>query len=257
MSPNFAEYYGAVIDWEKRLAREMSLLEGLARQGGSRVLVPACGTGGHVVALAQRGFHVLGFDADEDAVEFTRRRIESSASSIAAAAGEASVRVLKMEEAQQLGPAYDAAFCLGNALPGLSAAGQLPAAIQGVAGALRPGGVFLTQNLNYDRRWQEKAHWFPPLSGQTAREEVLLVKFADYEPEFINFHAMFLTRERPAGRWQAHVRTSRQIPLSQHRLAQLLREAGFGNLRFWGDYAKSPFDPAKSNDLIVAAERLE
>jgi SAM-dependent methyltransferase len=257
MSPNLAECYDAVIDWEKRLAREISLLEGLARSAGPRVFVPACGTGGHVVALAQRGFRVLGFDADEDAVEFTRGRIESATSSIAAAAGQASVRVLKMEEAQQLGPVYDAAFCLGNALPGFSVAGQLAAAVRGVAGALRPGGIFLTQNLNYDRRWQEKVPWFPLLSGETAREEVLLVKFADYEPESINFHAMFLTREKPAGRWQAHVRTSRQIPLFQDRLALLLREAGFGNLRFWGDYAESPFDPAKSNDLIVAAEKLE
>jgi len=25
---------------------------------------------------------------------------------------------------------------------------------------------------------------------------------------------------------------------------------------FWGDYAKARFDPAKSNDLLVAAEKL-
>ena len=41
MSTNFATYYDAVINWEKRLAREMPLLEELARQGGGRVLVPA------------------------------------------------------------------------------------------------------------------------------------------------------------------------------------------------------------------------
>ena len=253
MPPNFAEYYDAVINWEKRLAREMPLLEEIARSAGPRVLVPACGTGGHVVALAQCGFSVLGFDADPDAVAFVQQRIHRAEEAISASGGEATASVLNMEDVGRLGPNHDAAFCLGNALPGISGEGQLPAALKGLAGALRPGGLLLTQNLNYDLRWREKAHWFPLLSGETAKEEVLLVKFADYEPEAINFHAMFLVREKAGAKWQSHVRSSRQIPLFRNHLAELLTQAGFGNLQFWGDYAKSPFDPVTSNDLLVAA----
>jgi SAM-dependent methyltransferase len=256
MPSNFAEYYDAVINWEKRLAREMPLLEELARGAGPRVLVPACGTGGHVAALAERGFRVLGFDADEDAVAFAQQRINQDADAISAAGGEAKVSLLKMEQAGELGPTHDAAYCLGNALPGISGEGQLLAALKGIAGALRAGGILLTQNLNYDLRWKEKAPWFPLLSGETAKEEVLLVKFADYEQEAINFHAMFLVREKAGEKFQSHVRSSRQIPLFRDLLAQLLTRAGFGKARFWGDYAKSPFDPAKSNDLLVAAEKL-
>ena len=255
MPPNFAEYYDAIIHWEKRLAREMPLLEELARSAGRRVLVPACGTGRHVVALARRGFNVLGFDADEDMVAFTQRGIHRETDAISAAGGEAKVSLLKMEEAGELGPAYDAAFCLGNALPGIAGAGQLPAALKGIAGALRAGGVLLTQNLNYDLRWKEKAHWFPLLSGETAKEEVLLVKFADYEPQEINFHAMFLAREKAGGKWQSHIRSSRQTPLFRDSLADLLTQAGFGKLQFWGDYARTPFDLAKSNDLLIAGEK--
>jgi len=253
MEPTLARYYDAVINWEKRLAREMPRLEELARAAGPRLLVPACGTGGHVVALARRGFKVLGFDADEAALEIAQRKINAAEASIAAADGEARVVQLKMEDAGQLGPHYDAAFCLGNALPGLSESGQLLAALRGVAGALRAGGVFFTQNLNYDRRWREKAKFFPVLSGETPEEEVLLVKFADYEAESINFHALFLARPKAGGTWQSQVRTSRHIPVFRELLAELLRQAGFGKLEFWGDYAKSPFDEAKSNDLIVLA----
>lgn len=256
MAPNFAEYYDTVINWERRLAREMPLLEGLARRAGPRVLVAACGTGGHVVALAERGFSVLGFDADEDAVAFAQQRINQKTDAISAAGGEAKVSVLKMEEARELSPTHDAALCLGNALPGISGEGQLLAALKGMADALRVGGVLLTQNLNYDLRWKEKAHWFPLLSGETAKEEVLLVKFAEYEQEAINFYAMFLVREKAGAKWQTYVRSSRQIPLFRNFIAHLLTQAGFGKLRFWGDYAESPFDPAKSNDLLVAAEKL-
>jgi SAM-dependent methyltransferase len=250
---NLARYFDAVIPWEKRLAREMPLLEEVARNAGRRILIPACGTGGHVVALAQRGFDVLGFDVDEDALEIARRKIHSAAPAIAA--GSARLKRLRMENAGELGTQCDAAFCLGNALPGLSGPGQLLAAMRGVADALRPGGVFFTQNLNYDMRWREKTKFFPVLSGQTADEEVLLVKFAEYEPEFINFHAMFLARPEAGGAWQSHVRSSRQIPLFRERMIELLSQAGFGGFEFWGDYAKTLFDTAQSPDLIVLAEK--
>jgi glycine/sarcosine N-methyltransferase len=255
VEPNLARYYDAVINWEKRLAREMPLLEELARAAGPRLLVPACGTGVHVVALAERGFKTLGFDADEAALEIAQRKINAAEASISAAGGEARLLHLRMEDAGQLRRHYDAALCLGNALPGLSEPGQLLAALRGVAGALRADGVFFTQNLNYDRRWRERAKFFPVLSGETPKEEVLLVKFADYEAESINFHAIFLARPRMGGTWQSQVRTSRQIPLFRERLAELLRQAGFGGLQFWGDYEKSMFDEAKSSDLIVLAKR--
>ena len=255
MSTGFPWCYDAVINWKRRLGREMPLLEELARQAGGRVLIPACGTGGHVVALAQQGFSVLGFDADTGMVEFTRRRIEGAAPVIAAAHGKAEVRLLTMEGAAGLHAEFAAAFCLGNALPGLSAEGQLLAALRGVASALSPGGIFLTQNLNYDLRWQQRLSQFPLLSGETPHEEILLVKVAEYHADYINFHAMFLTREKPSGKWQAHTRTSRQIPLFQKLLTDLTAQAGLGDFRFWGDFARTPFSAEGSHDLIFAASK--
>jgi SAM-dependent methyltransferase len=257
VEPNLAEYYDAVINWEKRLAREMPLVEELAGAAGPRVLVPACGTGAHVVALAERGFKTLGFDADEAALKIAQRKVDAAEASIVAAGGEARLVLLRMEEAGKLGPRYDAAFCLGNALPGLSQPGQLLAALRGVASALRPGGRFFTQNLNYDLRWREKAKFYPLLSGETPEEEVLLVKFADYEDEFISFHALYLVRPKAGGAWQSLVRGSRQIPLFRHHLSELLGQAGLGQLVFWGDYGKTPFDEAKSSDLIVLASKVQ
>ncbi len=251
--PNLARYYDAVVPWHRRLARELPLLEQLARAAGARILVPACGTGGHVVALAERGFSVLGFDVDEPALDIARSKI---ALAPVRPPGEAEVTHLGMEDAGRLGPVFDAAFCLGNALPGLSAPGQLSAALRGVVAALRPGGVFLTQNLNYDQRWKQKARWFPVLAGETSDEEVLLVKFADYEPDVINFHAVFLSRSKSGGPWRTEVRTSRQVPLFHDLMTCVLAEAGLGEFQAWGDYSQSPFDAERSNDLILAGRKV-
>jgi len=256
MPPNFATYYDAVINWEKRLARELPLLVDLARQAGGKVLVPACGTGGHVVALAQQGFDVLGFDADEGMVETTRRKIEAATAEISAASGSAEARLLTMEDATTLPPEFGAAFCLGNPLPGLPGQNQLLSALRGVASALAPGGMFLTQNLNYDLRWKQKVSQFPLLTGETSGEEILLVKVAEYHADYINFHAMFLAREKPAGKWREHPRTSRQVPLFQKLLVDLAAQAGLGGFMFWGDFAHTPFDIEKSQDLILAAYKL-
>jgi len=252
---NLARYFDAVIPWEKRLQREMPLLEELARRAGGRVLVPACGTGGHVVALAERGFDVLGCDLDEDAVAIARGKILAAANTIDAASGKAEVRLMDMTQAKELGATYDCAFVLGNALPGMSAPGQLLAALAGVGAALRPGGLFLTQNLNYDLRWREKTRFFPVLAGQTEDEDVLLVKFADYDAEFVNFHAMFLARPKAGGAWQSYIRSSHQISLFRDRMTEILSQAGFSNLQCWGDFARTLFDPEESNDLIVVASR--
>jgi len=68
---------------------------------------------------------------------------------------------------------------------------------------------------------------------------------------------MFLSRQKSGGKWESVVKTSRQIPLFQARLAEALTQAGFSKLQFWGDYAKIPFDLAKSKDLLVVGEKLE
>ena len=256
MLSDFATYYDAVINWEKRLARELPLLVELAREAGGRVLVPACGTGGHVVALAQQGFDVLGFDADEGMVETTRRKIDAAAAAISAASGKAEARLLTFENAITLPVEFGAAFCLGNALPGQPGHDQLLAALRGVASALAPGGIFLTQNLNYDLRWKQKVSQFPLLTGETSSEEVMLVKVAEYHADYINFHAVFLVRDKVEGKWQQHPRTSRQIPLFQKLLTDIATQAGLGDFNFWGDFARTPFDIEQSHDLIMVARKL-
>jgi hypothetical protein len=189
-------------------------------------------------------------------VEFSRRRIEAAAAAIGAAHGKAEARLLTMESAAGLHTEFSAAFCLGNPLPGLSGQGQLLAALRGVASVLSPGGIFLTQNLNYDLRWQQRTSQFPLLDGETPHEEVLLVKVADYHADYINFHAMFLAREKPEGKWQAHARTSRQIPLFQKLLTDLATQAGLGEFAYWGDFARTPFAIDTAHDLVLTARKL-
>ena len=232
-----ARYYDCLVDWNARLAREIPFLKKLIP--GPRVLVAACGTGGHLPALAAAGFEALGVDADPAMVEVARRK------------GPAEQR--RLEECSRLGRTFDAVLCLGNVLPGLAESNQMESALAEMCAVLAPGGVFFTQNLNYDRRWREKARFFPLLSGRCGLEEVILFKFADYGGSHIDFHTVWLVRPDPAGAWQSTIETSRQRPVFRKDLENACRLIGFRRLEAWGSYAGEPFDLDGSSDLLLAA----
>ena len=126
-----AQYYDCLVDWNKRLGRELPFLKRLIP--GRRVLVAACGTGGHLPALAQAGFDEAGIDSSAEMGEAARLK------------GAGRVEQMPLERCSGLGRSFDAVLCLGNVLPGLSEPNQ---------------------NLNYDRRWREKTRFFPLLSGR-------------------------------------------------------------------------------------------
>jgi glycine/sarcosine N-methyltransferase len=234
-----ARYYDALVDWDRRLASEMPFLKKVLP--GPRVLVAACGTGGHVAALAREGFQAVGIDADAEMVEIARSK------------GAGRVERLEMECCSSLGERFDAVLCLGNVLPNLAGPNQMELAVQETARVLAPGGMFLTQNLNYDKRWRERARFFPLLSGRCGEDEVVLFKFADYGGWYIDFHAVFLVRRSGGGAWEQTVETTRQRPVFETDLRNACRGSGFGKLEAWGSYAGEPFDPQRSGDLLLAA----
>ncbi len=233
-----ARYYDCLVNWPARLAREIPFLQKLIP--GRRVLVAACGAGGHLPALEDAGFEVTGIDAGAEMVEASRAK------------GAGRVEQLRLEQCSQLGRRFDAVLCLGNVLPGLAEPNQMETAIAEMHAVLDPGGVLFTQNLNYDLRWREKARFFPLLSGRRGEEEVILFKFADYGSSYINFHTVFLTRQG-AEPWRSAVETSRQRPVFRKDLENACRLTGCRRLEIWGGYDGEPFDLERSSDLLLAA----
>jgi glycine/sarcosine N-methyltransferase len=259
-----APMFDVMTDWEARLAGEGPFLrEFLGQAGATRVLDAACGSGGHALALARWGYDLAGADASPAMIALARRKaVEAGLAvpfvigNLAGLAG-ASAPPLPGEG---LGERFDAVLCLGNSLPHLLTQADLVAALRGVAGVLRPGGLFLTQNLNYDLRWKKQPRFFAAQGGVLDGREVLVWRFADYEPEAgrIAFHiALFRKPEGTAGtgNWDVQVHTTPQRPLFYADLDSGLAEVGFTDVRAYGRMALplEPFDRAQSGDLVVVA----
>jgi hypothetical protein len=126
-----------------------------------------------------------------------------------------------------------------------------------MADVLRPGGLLVLQNLNYDLRWRTQPRWFMAQGGMLDGEEVLVWRFADYDVPAVRiaFHIALFRKAAPD--WKAEVHTTPQRPLFRADLAAGLAEAGFTGMRTCGRMAVpfEPFDPERSGDLVVVARK--
>lgn len=258
-----APLFDVMTDWNARLAAEGPFLRAVLEQAGAtRVLDAASGSGGHALALAEWGYKVAGADASPVMVAMAQEKALAAARAARLPEAEAvpfTVAGLADLPAIPGLDTFDVVLCLGNSLPHLLSQEELVTALRGIAAVMRPGGVFVTQNLNYDLRWQRRPRWFAAQGGVLDGQEVLVWRFADYEASAgrIAFHiALF---RKGANGWQVDVHTTPQRPLFHADLLAALAEAGFGEVRSYGAMTASPepFDPASSGDLVVVARKIE
>ncbi len=247
-----APMFDVMTDWDARLAAEGPFLLTMLEAAGARsVLDAACGSGGHALWLAGEGYDVIGTDASPVMIALARRK--------AAEAGlDARFETTDLSGLPNLTglTPRDAVLCLGNSLPHLLTQDELAEALRAMGSALRPGGLLVLQNLNYDLRWEKQPRWFAAQGGVLDGEEVLVWRFADYlsAEERIAFNiALFSKRD---GRdWERQVHTTLQRPLFQRDLLAALDAAGFTQIETYGGMTvpTTPFDPARSGDLVVTA----
>jgi SAM-dependent methyltransferase len=250
-----APMFDVMTDWDARLSAEGPFLQSTLETANVRfVLDAACGSGGHALWLAQRGYVVAGADASPVMIELARRK----------AAGLGLTVPFSVADFANLPPtggeaahAYDAVLCLGNSLPHLLSQDDLVAALRSMAGVLRSGGLLILQNLNYDLRWRKQPRWFAAQGSALDDRPVLVWRFADYDLPAgrISFHiALFRQGERD---WQVEVHTTPQRPLFRADLTAALVTAGFGEVQALARMASpvEPFDAENSADLVIVARR--
>lgn len=248
--------YDRFVNWPSRLAFEMPFIESQLNRLGDvgkplRVLDAACGTGMHVIALAERGFQADGADLSEKMVE--KAKINAAAASVTSQFKVAGFGALQRNFADAL--SYDAVLCLGNSLPHLTNLRDLQGALNDFSACLRPGGMLLVQNRNFDAVMAQQERWMEPQAHKEENGEWLFVRFYDFASDgLIDFNILTLFRLHE-GAWQQRVTQTRLYPLKKEELVEALGKAGFTELEFFGGMNGQPFDPALSGNLIVLCRK--
>ncbi len=250
MYDDFSADYDRFVNWPARLAAELPFLERqLPAVGARRVLDAACGTGRHAIALAQRGYAVVGADLSPAMIERAQANAVADRVEVCFAVagfGQLSTRV---------GSGFDALLCLGNSLPHLLTPEDLAMALFDFAACLRPRGLLLIQNRNFDAVLLRGERWLEPQAHREGEAEWLFLRFYDFEADgTITFNLVTLRREG-AGEWRQQVRSTRLCPQRRDDLVVALTVAGFGEIACWGDMQGTPFDLDHSPNLVVTARR--
>jgi glycine/sarcosine N-methyltransferase len=259
-----APMFDVMTDWEARLASEGPFLQQVLHESGAtRILDAACGSGGHALALARWGYEVTGADVSPAMITRAQQKAAEAGLAVPFVVSDLAALGSKLG-GKGLGERFDAVLCLGNSLPHLLAQADLVAALRGMVGVLRPGGLFLTQNLNYDLRWKKQPRFFAAQGGVLDGREVLVWRFADYDLATgrIAFHiALFRKPEETGatGNWDVQVHTTPQRPLFHADLVSGLAEVGLAEIRAYGRIALplEPFDPEQSGDLVMVGRKAE
>ena len=249
-----APLFDVMTDWDARLAAEGPFLKQvLSVAGAARVLDAGCGSGGHALALARWGYEAAGADVSAVMIAMAQQKARSAGLHVPFAVSD----LASLGEATTQGGPYDAVLCLGNSLPHLLTHEDLVSALLGIAAVMRPGGLLVLQNLNYDLRWRSQPRFFGAQGGTLDGHEVLVWRFADYDTAAgqIAFHvALFRKGERD---WSVEVHTTPQRPLFLADLTSALDAVGFADAQLHGRMAlpAEPFDPDRSPDLVVSAHK--
>jgi glycine/sarcosine N-methyltransferase len=248
MYDDFSVDYDRFVNWPERLAAELPFIEGQLQAVGARcVLDAACGTGMHAVALVQRGYEAVGADLSAGMIERARANARGVEVRFEVAGfGELVARV---------GTGFDAVLCLGNSLPHLLKPADLATALADFAACLRPGGLLLIQNRNFDVVLAQGERWMQPQAYREGDAEWLFLRFYDFEPDgLLAFNVVTLRREG-CGSWSQRTANTRLWPLRQAELVAALQAAGFGGVSYRGDMQGNPFELESSGNLVVSARR--
>lgn len=256
---DFSRDYDRFVNWESRLAAEMPFLEKLLGRIKKNTDAPlalldaASGTGMHAIELALRGYRAAGADLSPRMVDAARKNARGAGVDVLFRT--AGFMQLQSAFKGEKGFPFDALTCFGNSLPHLTSRANLKAAIKDFAACLRPGGMLILQNRNFDAVMARRKRWITPQSRHVGNREWLFLRFYDFDPDgLITFNILRLYREGKKS-WTQTASVVRLYPLLQDELMDLLQESGFGEARAFGLMDDAPFDPATSENLVVAAIR--
>lgn len=224
-----APYYHLIFsDWNASIARQAEALDEVIRAelvtGGGTVLDVACGIGTQSLGLAALGYQVTGSDLSSAAVH--RLRDEAAKRGLAIEAKEADMRAVW----EAHGRVFDVVLCADNALPHLLTDQEIVDALRGFLRCTAPGGACLVSIRDYEATPVQDAR----VHSHGVREEdgARWVVFQVWDPRPPLYEvSMYMVEDRGDAGVETRVTRAMYYALPVPRLVELMRQAGFADVR--------------------------
>ena len=141
------ELFGWDYEWYRELSeQEINWYERFVRRTGAPVLELACGTGSLLVAIAEKGYEVVGLDLSTEMLRLARERVSQLPVEVQ---GRIQLHQGDMSN-YQLDRKFGLIFIADNSFRELDTKGQMLSCLRCVYQHLRPGGRFLMTVRRFD-----------------------------------------------------------------------------------------------------------
>ncbi len=215
-------------DWDASIRRQGEQLAAVieAEWPGSRsVLDVSCGIGTQAIGLAMQGYAVNGSDISEKEVD---RAIEE------AGRRSASIKfsVCDMRHAfTHHGPGFDVVVSCDNSLPHLLTDDELLVALRQMANCISAGGGCLITIRDYEKEERGK-NLVKPYGVRVANgNRYLLFQVWDFDGDHYDFTFYFVEDNLSTHEVRTFAMRSRYYAIPTSRLCELMRQAGFKDVR--------------------------
>ena len=110
-------------------------------------------------------------------------------------------------------------------------------------------GVLVLQVLNYARilKMQER------IVNITRNGDYYYTRFYDFTGDEINFNILRFHAGNPSDR---SLRTSVIYPYNYKYLGDIIKSAGFSEIKLWGNFNRTAFSHETSSDFIIEAKKI-
>ena len=215
-------------DWPATVRQEGAWLDALLRpRGVQRVLDCTCGIGTQAIGLTLAGYRVTASDLSAHNLAEAQR----GAAELGATVDWRQADVRRLDQA--IVDQFDAVLSLGNSLPHLKSEASLEAALVQMKEHVRPGGLILVGQRDWDAVRQQRPHFNfrhdhhdTPGPGQ----RTILFDLWRYDDPLVMCEVFFMP-EDPLTGGQVEVNSLRYRMWQRSELVDLMEEAGIINIR--------------------------
>lgn len=215
-------------DWDASIRRQGEQLSALIKSEWpetAKVLDVTCGIGTQAIALALQGYAVTASDISGREVE--RAGQEASRRGVTIALSVCDVRQAHAHH----GSGFDVVISCDNSLPHLLTDHDLLLALKQMLACLSVGGGCIITVRDYERE-ERGQNLVKPYGVRTEMgKRYLLFQIWDFEGEHYDLTFFFVEENLSTQEVKTHAMRSRYYAISTSKLCDLMREAGFQDVR--------------------------
>jgi len=212
------------------------------------ILDCACGTGKHAILFSQLGYDVEGCDLSSEMVQ--RAKTNATASGVKVNFVQADFKRLP----EVFNRKFDCVVCVGNSLTHELEEQGVASAVESMYSVLREEGVAVVQIRNIPKLVRDKTRIFPLHHHKEPNGDLKLFFYVlDFYPSKVTFNVVSYIESE--GHPKFEVTSVDYNPISEGKLTSLMAEAGFKNLRTYGNFEFTKFRNSKSADIIIVGNK--